>query len=511
MAVGDDHVWLAGRGGTIMFARGHFYPMIFADHDMPGRVSGIVETETGDLWMNGTSGINHISSDEVKQYLRNPQSLLHAKRFDAQDGLQGFSAERFPVPSMVESGDHRLWFATTKAIASLDPLSVEKRRNPLPPPIYITSVRTNGVRLAAESELRLPKRTENVEIDYTALSLTIPKRVLFRYKLDGIDGDWQPAVFRRQVFYTNLHPGHYRFHVIGCNNDGVWNDTGAVFDFVIPATFVQSSLFKALCFAAFVGLLLLAYRLRMSRVTGQLRARMHARAEEREQIARNLHDTFFQSIQGLLLRFHTATSRLQAGHPAREMFEEALRQSDEVMAEGRDLLVDLHATSSKPNDLPAALADYGEQLRKERSGNFKVAVNGGIRPLHPIIFEELSRIGKEAIGNAFQHSIARSIEAELNYEPNELRMRIRDDGSGIDANILKEGHRDGHLGLPSMRERARNMGAEFDLWSGVGVGTEIELRIPATLAYANGSSRRKRRKFWVQPRTPKDDSEVIEN
>lgn len=494
----------------MMFAHGHFYPMLYANRDMPGRVSGIVETETGDLWMNGTSGLNHISADDVKGYLRDPRSLLHAQRFDAQDGLPGFSAERFPVPSMVESGDHHLWFATTKGIASLDPLTLEQRRNLLPPPIYITSVRTNGSRFPADSELRLPKQTESLEIDYTGLSLTSPRRVLFRYKLDGVDEDWQPAVVRRQAFYTNLHPGHYRFHVIGCNNDGVWNDNGAVLDFVIPATFVQSSLFKALCFAAFVGLLLLAYRLRVTRVTGQLRARMHARAEEREQIARDLHDTFFQSVQGLLLRFHTATSRLRE-HPAREMFEEALKQSDKVMAEGRDLLVDLHATTSKPNDLPAALADYGEQMRKGRPGDFKVAVNGCIRPLHPIMFEELSRIGKEAIGNAFQHSMACSIEAELNYEPNELRIRIRDDGSGIDAHILKEGQRDGHLGLPSMRERARKIGAELDLWSRMGIGTEVELRIPATLAYANGGSRRKRRKLWVRPRTPKDNSDVIEN
>jgi hypothetical protein len=377
-------------------------------------------------------------------------------------------------------------------------MSVEQRRNFLPPPISVKSILANGLRFAAAGELGLPKRTESVEIDYTALSLTIPRRVFFRYKLDGVDGDWQPAVSRRQAFYANLHPGHYRFQVIACNNDGVWNDAGAAFDFIIPATFIQSSLFKALCWAAFVASLFLAYRLRMSRVTGQLRARMHARAAEREQIARDLHDTFFQSIQGLLLRFHTATSRLQADHPAREMFEDALKQSDEVMAEGRDLLVDLHATTSKPNDLPTALADYGEQMREGRSCNFKVALNGGVRPLHPIIFEELSRIGKEAIGNAFRHSTARSIEAELNYESNELRMRVRDDGSGIDADILKEGHRDGHLGLPSMRERAKNIGAQLDLWSRSGVGTEIEVRIPASLAYSsgqNGDSQGKNRRF----------------
>ena len=498
MAITDDHIWLAGQGGVLMFARGHFYPMTYRDPSMPGRISGIVETETGDLWMNGFSGINHVSAGAVKEYLRNPQSLVPAEHFDSQDGLPGLSAERFPVPSMVETNDKRLWFATTKGIAWLDPKEMERQRNLIPSPVYVKAIVVNGASYAPVSGLRLPKRTESVEIDYTAVSLKIPKRVFFRYKLQGVDTDWRPMVSRRQAFYANLHPGQYKFHVIARNNDGLWNEAGAGFDFVIPPTFVQSSSFKALCLAAFVGSLLLAYHLRMTRVTGQLRARMHARAAEREQIARDLHDTFFQSIQGLLLRFHTATSRLQVDHPAREMFEDALKQSDDVMAEGRDLLLDLHATTSRPKDLPTVLADYGEQMREGCSSTFKVALNGSVRPLHPIIFEEVSRIGKEAIGNAFRHSSARSIEAELNYEPNELRMRIRDDGSGIDANILKEGRRVGHLGLPSMQERAKNIGAQLDLWSRSGMGTEIEVRIPASLAYSsaqNGDSQDKPHRF----------------
>jgi signal transduction histidine kinase len=140
-------------------------------------------------------------------------------------------------------------------------------------------------------------------------------------------------------------------------------------------------------------------------------------------------------------------------------------------------------------------------MQDSGSGTFKVAVNGNSRPLDPIVFEELSRIAKEALGNAFRHSMASSIEAELSYEPHELRMRIRDDGVGIDEQILKAGGRDGHLGLASMRERARNIRAQLDLWSRTGVGTEVELRISAGLAYASGSNGRLRRLFqrgWVK-------------
>ena len=448
----------------------------------------------GTLWLYSSCGLIEISNKELQRWWNDPKSRLQYSLFDIFDGALG--ADTSFTPTASEAPDGKLWFVNEIAAQMIDPKNLPT--NGLAPPVHIESLIADRKSYPLQQALRLPPLTRDLEIDYTGLSFVVPQKVQFRYRLEGSDKDWQDPGTRRQAFYANLHPGHYRFQVIACNNDGLWNDAGAVFDFVIPPTFVQSSSFKAICVAAFAAFLLLAYHLRMTQVTRQVRARMSARAAEREAIARDLHDTFFQSIQGLLLRFHTATSKLQPEHPAREMFDEVLKESDDVMAEGRDLLVDLHATTSRLKGLPTALADYGEQMREGRSSNFTVAVNGMVRPLHPIIFEELSRIGKEAIGNAFRHSTARSIEAELNYEPDELRMRIRDDGSGIDVNILKEGHRDGHLGLPSMRARAKNIGAHLDLWSRSGMGTEIEVRIPASLAYSsaqNGDSQDKPGRF----------------
>jgi signal transduction histidine kinase len=150
----------------------------------------------------------------------------------------------------------------------------------------------------------------------------------------------------------------------------------------------------------------------------------------------------------LLLRFHTATSQLRKDEPARRVFEETLKQSDQVMLKGRQLVLDLRATVSERNDSPTAFSDFGEGMRRGGSCSFRVVINGSIRPLHPVVFEELFKIGKEALANAFRHSGAHSIEAELNYERSELRIRIRDDGTGIDSAILRHGHRDGHFGLP---------------------------------------------------------------
>src|SRR5215469_14926065 len=193
--------------------------------------------------------------------------------------------------------------------------------------------------------------------------------------------------------------------------------------------------------------------------------RLEERVHERTRIAQDLHDTFFQGIQGLLLRFHTATCQLHKEEPARRIFEETLKQSDQVMLEGRELVLDLRATGSEQTDLPTAFADLGERMRAGSSSEFMVVVNGAVRSLDPVVYEELFKIGKEALSNAFRHSGAHSIEVELNYKGSELRVRIRDDGTGIDSAILQQGRRGGHFGLPGMRERAQRVGAQLDIWS----------------------------------------------
>jgi signal transduction histidine kinase len=287
--------------------------------------------------------------------------------------------------------------------------------------------------------------------------------------------------------------------VIASNDSGVWSNGGASTSFTVPPTFTQTAWFKALCVLIIAGIVFMAYRLRLQHVTRRLQERLYERLAERERIARDLHDTFFQGIQGLLLRFHTATSQLNKDDPARKIFEDTLKQSDQVMLEGRELVLDLRSATSQLGDLPATLADYGEHMQEGSSSEFKVIVNGTARGLHPDVLDDLSKIGKEAIWNAFRHANARHIEVELNYEPNELRMRIRDDGSGIDADVLQRGERLGHLGLPGMRERAKKIGAQFDLWTGTGTGTEIEVRIPASAVYVSKSDRfsfASFRRFW---------------
>jgi signal transduction histidine kinase/ligand-binding sensor domain-containing protein len=483
ISVRGDHVWLGGSGGIELFTKGHFYLMRWKNQDLPGRVSGVVETGNGDLWMNGFSGITHVSAGELQQWLHDPNYPVAAERLDALDGLPGLSAERIPEPSLAESRDGRLWFATTRGIAWLDPATLHKNRNRLPPPVVITSILTNGKTYAGTNDLKLPAHTERLVFDYTALSLAIPERVLFRYKLDGVDSDWQDAGTRRQAFYTRVPPGHYQFHVIACNNDGIWNDVGASLGLSIKPAFYQTWWFVALAALAAAALLWWAIRLRIGSIARQLQGRLAERMAERERIARELHDTLLQSLFGLTLRFHTAASRLPLGDPAREALDEALKQSDRVMQEGRERVLNLRARHTESASLADALAEIGNELRGIHPAHFHVSVAGRPRPLDTIVQEEILLIGREALNNAFSHSNAQNIVAELSYEPGALHVCVRDDGGGIDEGVLKAGFRSGHWGLPGMRERANKMRGELRVGRLREGGTLIELQVPAAIVY----------------------------
>jgi signal transduction histidine kinase len=214
-----------------------------------------------------------------------------------------------------------------------------------------------------------------------------------------------------------------------------------------------------------------------------MRHRLEERVAERERIARELHDTLLQGVQGLILKFQTVTDEIPQETPARRMMEEALDRADSVLIEGRDRVKDLRISPAAGPDLPSAIGAIGAELANEQGTPFNLSVEGTPRSLDPIVREEVVRIAHEALGNAFRHARATKIEAEIIYHRTELRLRFRDDGCGIDGAILETGRPD-HWGLPGMRERAKKIRADFDVWSRQGAGTEIELRVPARIAYS---------------------------
>jgi signal transduction histidine kinase len=226
---------------------------------------------------------------------------------------------------------------------------------------------------------------------------------------------------------------------------------------------------------------------RMRKLTEtQLALRFEARLAERTRIARELHDTLLQSFQGLMLHFQVVNDLLPPG-PAKEALEKALARADQAIVEGRDAIQNLRSSTTVTNDLAEAITSLAEELSAASEGGrasatFRVSIEGKPRDLHPVLRDDIYRIAREALRNAFRHAQASKIETDITYSDRLLRLRIRDDGKGIDAKLLDAG-RDGHWGLPGMRERAQQIGAQFEMWSEVGAGTEVELRIPGSVAY----------------------------
>ena len=472
--------WIGGELGLARFDGNKFRAVTQSGGRQLPSVSGIAATAEGDLWLSSTAGAIKLAADEVHLLTSQPDYSVTVELFDFLDGMPGTPNAIRPLPSIAITSDGRLWFATTNGVVWIDPH--HQRQNTLAPNVDVQTIVADGRTYEPRAGVRLPTKARNVQISYTALSLSIPERVHFRYQL-GANEPWQDAGSRRTAYFTDLGPGDYAFRVIAANNDGVWNNVGATLEFAIPPAFYQTKWFYALCALALIAALVFAYRVRVRQVAAHVRDRLEGQLAERERIARDLHDTLLQGMQGLIWRFQAASDRIPPGEPARQLLEQSLDRADKLLEESRDKVKDLRPMSGAVADLAQALAAEGEQLTKLHSAQFRVSVQGAPRDLHPIVREEGFLIGREALANAFNHSAAANIEAEVTYGEHALQIRIRDDGRGISETVLDAGGRPGHFGLLGMRERAKQLGANIEVWSKPGAGTEIDVRVPAEVAY----------------------------
>ena len=443
-------------------------------------VNGMIETPSHRLWCSSRNGIYEIRANSLTTRLNSPASSLDYRWINISDGLLS-SQTSVGSPNIVRSIDGKIWVATVKGLASLDVTKWPKvTRKPV---VFIPGIRVDNVDVSVRKSLELSPGAHRTEITMAAVDLDSPDTTRMQYRLEGVDSKWQSATASRTAVYTTIPPGTHRFLVRSTDSDGVWGDSDFVYDVQQQAFLYERLWFRLLLAGCSLFAISFLYLLRVNVLVRQARLVLEERMRERERIARDLHDTFFQGIQGLLLRFNTGTKQLKPDEPARAIFEETLEQSDGVMLEGRELVLDLRSGTRETTDLSEALSDVALSLRRLRNISFRAICNGSLRALHPIVFEEAYRIGKEALTNGFRHADASEIETEINFERSEFRLRIRDNGIGLDRTTLGNGFREGHWGLPGMRERATKVGGKLDIWSRKGLGTEIELRIPAAVAY----------------------------
>ena len=438
-------------------------------------IHALVTDRQGDLWLYAACGLVEIQKSQLDAWWRRPDVRVHGRILDALDGAR---PGRAPFVAAAESSDGRLWFANGLALQTIDPVHV--MQNALPPPVHVEEVVANRRSYAPADGLRLPPLTRDLEITYTALSLVVPQKVRFRYQLEGRDTEWVDPGTRRQAFYSDLRPGHYRFRVVACNNDGVWNDAGATLAFSVAPAWYQTLWFRIVATAFAISMVWAVYRLRVRQIAATLSARFDERLAERTRLARELHDTLLQTIQA---------SKLVADEALREPGDAAgahlavARLSNwlgQAMQEARAALNSFRSSTTQRNDLAEDLRSAADDCVQ---GGMRIAfsVNGESREMHPIARDEVYRTGYEAIRNACRHSGARRLDIDLTYGA-DLTLRVRDDGGGMDQAVAERG-KDGHFGISGMRERAAAVGGTLTIISAIGAGTEITLVVPGRIIY----------------------------
>jgi len=472
-------VWIATAVGLSYLSGGHITTLQTLPNQMREQILGITEDNLGSLWFSTSDHVLRVNREALMT------GSLHVADIQSYEMSAGLvRRER----SLVSDSLGRVWISLSRGIAMGEPtLTV---RDSLPIRVRIDSVSADGKSINLNEAPKVSAGTRSMTFRYVSDSLFAPDRVRFRYRLEGADPDWSDAVDSRQVTYHNLPPGNYRFQVIASRDGRLWNSPETVDSFLIDAAFWQTWWFRAA--AAFAALLvvLLAFRLRSIRLSRQLNARFQERLAERTRIAQELHDTLLQSFQGLMLRFQTIDNMLPA-HPAeaKKAFEEALDRADDALSESRNAIQNIRSSQSQTSSLAQSLNNMMAAMAQEyycegtRKPDYSVSTEGNPKQLKGLVNAEVLRIAQESLRNSFQHANASRIETEVTFGESHFRIRFRDDGVGIDPDVLKNGSRLGHWGMIGLKERAAQVSAKLDVWSKPGAGTELDLSVPGRIAY----------------------------
>jgi signal transduction histidine kinase len=495
----DGAVWAAMQNGGVSRIKDGRITTLTTRNGLPcDRIHWTTEEDDRSLWLYTACGLLHIPHSQIDAWISDPARRVEPTILDAADGASPWVSSSAFGPTVAEDADGKLWFVTREDIEVVDPPHLAL--NNIAPPVHVERVVADGKTYwqnmpeASLSSLHLPARIHDLAIDYTALSLTAPEKVHFKYKLEGQDSDWREVVNDREVQYSNLPPGPYRFRVIACNDSGVWNEQGDSLEFSVAPAYYQTNWFHALCAVLVLALVWAIYQIRVRQLRHDFTLTLEARVGERTSLARELHDTLLQSFHGLMLRF-AIVSQLLPERPveAKEQLDSAMDRAAKAIAEGRDAVQGLRDSTVQTNDLARAINTLGEELATELADRgtsaFCVTVEGEARDLHPILRDEIYRIAGEALRNAFRHAHARHIEVEIRYDNQQFRLRVRDDGKGMDSRVLSGQGPGGHYGLSGMRERAKLIGGKLVVWSEVDSGTEVDLSIAAGTAYATAPKR----------------------
>jgi signal transduction histidine kinase len=484
-------LWIATSGGLAYLSSGTIKVPAKLPEALREQILGVAEDGMGSLWFTTPDHVLRVNQERLISGLLSDTDVQSYGIGDGLQEVEGVGRDR----TVVADPQGRIWISLKSGLSMANPIVTAE--NSAPATVRIESISAGGLQLNAQNPIKIPSRIQGITLNYGSTNLSVTERIRFRYKLDGSDQSWSDTVASRQVVYKNLGPGTYLFRIVASNSLGLWNGPETSVPFVIEPAFWQTWWFRMACLAGFCLAILTIYRLRTHQLTKQLTVGFQERLAERTRVAQELHDTLLQGVLSASLQLDVAEDQLPEDSPAKPLLKRVLQLMSTVTEQGRNTLRGLRTTETDNQSLETAFSRLRQEFPLDNKTDFRVIVDSVKRPLRPIIRDEVYRIGREALVNAFMHASANRIEVEVEYASRHLRVLVRDDGIGIDPHVLHSG-REGHWGLVGIKERSKRIGANLRLWSRTGSGTEVELTVPGSIAFEKGSNGRIPRWFhWL--------------
>ena len=482
-------LWIGTSRGVAFLRSGSVHVPVGAPSALYADILGLAE-DHGWLWI---ATPDHVLRVKCSALLKQEFAEGDYREFGVTDGLA--SAEGIKRPgTIVLDNRGSIWFSVNQGISVVRPSAFASPAFPIT--IRIDGMLIDGKFAAPTDQVRIPSGRHRLTFRYAGVNVSNPEGVQYHYRLNDVDSGWSEPTPLREIDFTNLLPGRYQFQVAASNQDGVWSPHEAAIAFEVEPSLLQTRWVQL----TIVGVLALGalgvYQLRVQQLHRQFNIGLEARVNERTRIARDLHDTLLQTLHGLMFQFQAVRNLLpRRTEEAMKSLDDAIHETEKALTESRDAIQGLRSEPIAKGNLAELLMDTSRELAhstntKQPPPVFDLIEEGERQNLSPTTKNEVCRIALELLRNAYRHAQASRIETEVRYGDHTLRIRIRDDGKGIDPNILKEGGLPGHWGLRGVRERAARIGAQLDFWSEAGAGTEVQLTVPAFVAYETSRGRK---------------------
>lgn len=422
------------------------------------------------FWFSSYRGVFRIARSELDA-AANGQPRVDAVSYGLADGVRSREGNGGQQPSGWRGRDGRLWFATLKGAAVVDPSRIVSAEPP--PPVRIESMLAEDQLIDVRGDVRLPAGTRRLEVRYAAPDLSAPERSRFRLRLEGFDSDWQDVGSRRVAHFTNLPSGPYRLRVAARTGGGPWNSQEAVLSFAIAPYFYQEWWFRVLVVAVALVVLAFAYWFRLAWLEAQ-----NAVLRERQRIAGEIHDNLAQSFSGVIHQAEAAMCRFSSDPAAAAMHMETVCELASHGAEAaRRSMWELGARREGTDSLKQAITSAAHRMTQGRGVTVRHLDSELTWPLPRQVEHHLLCIAQAAIANAVEHSACTQIQVGLEYTPRALTLTVEDNGRGFDPSRVSASRGRG-FGLENQRQRAREVGGRLRIESSAETGTRLQVAVP---------------------------------